>query len=36
MIEVWCPRKFMCEIETLNSEMPDIDQVMESLRSIKK
>ena len=36
MIEVWCPRKFMCEIETLNSEMPNIDQVMESLRSIKK
>ena len=35
MIETWCPKKYKCEIETLNSEMPDIDSVMESLRSIK-
>ena len=35
MIESWCPKKYKCEIETLNSEMPDIDSVMESLRSIK-
>ena len=36
MIESWCPKKYKCEIETLNSEMPDIDSVMESLRSISK
>ena len=36
MIESWCPKKYKCEIKTLNSEMPDIDSVMESLRSISK
>ena len=35
MIESWCPKKYKCEIETLNSKMPDIDKVMDSLRSIK-
>ncbi len=36
MIEVFCPRKFKCEYKTLNTKMPDIDKVMESLRSIKE
>ena len=36
MIEVFCPRKFKCEYKTLNSKMPDLDKVMESLRSIKE
>jgi len=35
MIEVFCPRKYKCEITKLSSEMPNIDNVMESLRSIK-
>ena len=35
MIEVFCPRQFKCEYKTLNSKMPDIDKVMDSLRSIK-
>ena len=35
MIEVFCPRQFKCEYKTLDSKMPDIDKVMESLRSIK-
>ena len=34
MIETWCPKKFKCEYNP-NGEMPDIDKVMESLRSIK-
>lgn len=36
MIESWCPKKYKCEIKNLSSDMPDIDQVMESLRSISK
>ena len=35
MIESWCPKKYKCEIATLKSKMPDIDKVMDSLRSIK-
>ena len=35
MIEVFCPRQFKCEYKTLNSKMPDIDKVLDSLRSIK-
>ena len=35
MIETWCPTKYKCEITKLSSEMPNIDSVMESLRSIK-
>ena len=35
MIETWCPKKFKCEYNP-NGEMPDIDKVMESLRSIKE
>ena len=34
MIEVWCPRKYKC-IYDPNGTEPDIDKVMESLRSIK-
>ena len=35
MIEVFCPRKYKCEITKLSSKMPNINNVMESLRSIK-
>lgn len=35
MIEVFCPRKYKCEITKLSKKMPNIDNVMESLRSIK-
>ena len=35
MIEVFCPRQFKCEYKTFNSKMPDIDKVLDSLRSIK-
>ena len=35
MIETWCPRKYKCEYNP-NGEEPDIDKVMESLRSIGK
>ena len=34
MIEVWCPKKYKC-IYDPNGTEPDIDKVMESLRSIK-
>ena len=33
MIETWCPVKYRCLYDP-NGTMPDIDQVMESLRSI--
>ena len=35
MIESWCPKKYKC-IYNPNGTEPDIDQVMESLRSIGK
>jgi len=35
MIETWCPIKYKC-IYDPNGEEPDIDKVMESLRSISK
>ena len=35
MIEVFCPRKYKCDITKLSSEMPNIDNVLDSLRSIK-
>jgi len=34
MIEVWCPKKYKCVYDPNGTE-PDIDKVMESLRSIK-
>ena len=34
MIESWCPRKYKCVYDPNGSE-PDIDKVMDSLRSIK-
>ena len=34
MIETWCPRKYKCVYDPNGTE-PDIDKVMESLRSIK-
>ena len=34
MIETWCPRKYKCVYDPNGSE-PDIDKVMDSLRSIK-
>ena len=34
LIEVWCPRKYKCVYDPNGTE-PDIDKVMESLRSIK-
>jgi hypothetical protein len=34
MIETWCPKKYKCLYDP-NGEEPDIDKVMESLRSIK-
>ena len=34
MIETWCPRKYRCVYDPNGSE-PDIDKVMDSLRSIK-
>ncbi len=33
MIETWCPKKYKCLYDP-NGEEPDIDKVMESLRSI--
>jgi|TARA_A100000171_G_C2093834_1_gene125929 hypothetical protein len=35
MIETWCPKKYKCVYDP-NGEEPDIDKVMESLRSIGK
>ena len=35
MIESWCPKQYKC-IYNPNGEEPDIDKVMESLRSIAK
>ena len=35
MIESWCPKQYKC-LYNPNSEEPDIDKVMESLRSIGK
>lgn len=35
MIETWCPKKYRCLYDP-NGKEPDIDQVMESLRSIGK
>jgi len=35
MIETWCPKKYQC-IYDPNGEEPDIDKVMDSLRSIGK
>ena len=35
MIETWCPTKYKCEYNP-NGQEPDIDKVMESLRSITK
>ena len=35
MIETWCPKKYKCLYDP-NGEEPDIDKVMESLRSIKE
>mgnify|MGYP003119692379 CR=1 FL=1 len=35
MIETWCPTKYKCEYSP-NGQEPDIDKVMESLRSITK
>ena len=35
MIEVWCPKKYKCVYDPNGTE-PDIDKVMESLRSIGK
>ena len=35
MIETWCPKKYKC-IYDPNGEEPDIDKVMESLRSIRE
>jgi hypothetical protein len=35
MIETWCPKKYKC-LYNPNGKEPDIDQVMESLRSIGK
>jgi len=35
MIETWCPKKYKC-VYNPNGEEPDIDKVMESLRSIGK
>ncbi len=34
MIEVWCPKKYRCVYDPNGTE-PDIDKVMDSLRSIK-
>ena len=34
MIETWCPRKYKCVYDPNGTE-PDIDKVMDSLRSIK-
>ncbi len=34
MIETWCPKKYKCVYDP-NGQEPDIDKVMESLRSIK-
>ena len=35
MIETWCPKKYKCVYDP-NGEEPDIDKIMESLRSIKE
>ena len=35
MIETWCPKKYRCVYDPNGSE-PDIDKVMDSLRSIGK
>jgi len=35
MIETWCPKKYKCVYDP-NGQEPDIDKVMESLRSIKE
>ena len=35
MIETWCPKKYKCVYDPNGTE-PDIDKVMESLRSIKE
>ena len=35
MIETWCPKKYQCVYDPNGTE-PDIDRVMESLRSIKE
>jgi len=35
MIETWCPKKYQCVYDP-NGQEPDIDKVMESLRSIKE
>jgi membrane-bound lytic murein transglycosylase len=35
LIEVWCPKKYKCVYDP-NGQEPDIDKVMESLRSIGK
>jgi len=35
MIETWCPKKYKCLYDP-NGEEPDIDKVMENLRSIGK
>jgi len=35
MIESWCPKQYKC-LYNPNGEEPDIDKVMESLRSIGK
>ena len=35
MIETWCPTKYKCVYDP-NGQEPDIDKVMESLRSIKE
>jgi len=34
LIETWCPKKYKCVYDP-NGQEPDIDKVMESLRSIK-
>tara|TARA_R100001510_G_C7469858_1_gene86614 strand:- start:149 stop:487 length:339 start_codon:yes stop_codon:yes gene_type:complete len=34
LIESWCPKKYKCVYDP-NGQEPDIDKVMESLRSIK-
>ena len=34
MIETWCPKKYKCVYDPNGTE-PDIDKVMDSLRSIK-
>jgi hypothetical protein len=35
MIETWCPKKYKCVYDP-NGEEPDIDKIMESIRSIKE